>query len=303
MRGRTSARGQATYYAPGWQDPLRPQQPLVSLRWLLGAVAVTVAVAAFCAYAVLCLLFYQGQWQMLFHPSRSITATPASAGLEFQPIRFDYNELGQPQLNGWWIPAAPGSKYVQSTILYLHPGSGSLSDSVPQLGLLHSAGINLFAIDYRGFGQSAGAHPTERQAQDDAAAAWTYLTGIRHLAPSQIVVYGDGAGASFAANLATRHPVAGLILEDIGPTAHSIFMQDARARLIPLSLLAKERLDPSGELASLATPKLFLDTGAADRTRADFSVAHPPKQYFAVQNGTASETLSSLTRFLGEVLR
>jgi len=41
----------------------------------------------------------------------------------------------------------------------LHNGSGSLSDTLPQLQALHNLGINVFAFDYRGFGKSLNVHP------------------------------------------------------------------------------------------------------------------------------------------------
>src|ERR1700679_1795109 len=114
--------------------------PTVSARWLLTALAVALAGAVLCGYAALCLLFYQGQWQMLFHPSRAITITPASAGVAFDEIHFEVTETRLAQLNGWWIPATPGSRRAADTILYLHDGRGSLSDTVPALTSLHALG-------------------------------------------------------------------------------------------------------------------------------------------------------------------
>ena len=62
----------------------------VSGRWLAGAVLATVVVAALFAYATLCILFYQGQWQLVLHPAKAITATPASRGLNFDDIHFEH---------------------------------------------------------------------------------------------------------------------------------------------------------------------------------------------------------------------
>src|SRR5450631_1007193 len=114
---------------PGWKNPLAPQQPLASARWLLGGVAATVGLAAACVYVAFCLLFWQGQWQLVFKPSRTITATPASVGLKYDEIRFDATETGILQLSGWWIPANRNA----NTLLFLHDGFGSLSDTLPQL--------------------------------------------------------------------------------------------------------------------------------------------------------------------------
>ena len=74
---------------------------------MLGAVAAIVLLAAVCVYITFCLLFWQGQWQLVFKPSRAISSTPASAGLKFDEISFDSTETGILQLNGWWIPADP----------------------------------------------------------------------------------------------------------------------------------------------------------------------------------------------------
>ena len=87
---------------------MQPVPPIqISGRWLTYAFFGSLAAAALCAYLTLCLLFYQGQWQIVFHPSRTVTRTPADYGIDFDEIRFDTTEAGIPQLDGWWIPAEP----------------------------------------------------------------------------------------------------------------------------------------------------------------------------------------------------
>lgn len=276
----------------------------VSPRWLVTAFALTLLLAALCVYGALGLLFYQGQWQLLFHPSRTVLATPASAGLAFGEVRFDVNDVGQPQLDGWWVPAAPDAPYATATVLYLHDGRGSLSDTVPALATLHTVGINVFAIDYRGFGRSAGAHPAESTATADSVAAWTYLTDTRHIAPRNLIVFGDGAGAVFAAHLGAQFAPAGVILEDPSPTAREIFNSDARARILPLWLVQRERLDPTSDLASARGPRLFLDRrGDSARTRALFEAASFPKQYFDLRSSSAPVFPATLHRFFDDVLQ
>jgi acetyl esterase/lipase len=303
--------------------------PTVSGRWLIAALALTVVAAALCSYGALCLLFYQGQWQLLFHPSRAVTTTPASAGLPFDDIHFDVTDTGVPRLDGWWIPAAPQAPWSSATVLYLHGSRGSLSDCVPALAALHELGVNVFAIDYQGFGRSAGRHPTERLLDDDSAAAWAYLTHERHIPARAIVVYGDGVGATLAALLAARFAPAGVVLQDPNPTARRIFLDDARARILPLFLLQKEFLDPAADLARahspLPVPRLFLDVhttpartvptgpftpafstpaGPARNTRAQqlFELSSSPKQYFDLRRAPAGAWLATLRRFLDEVL-
>jgi pimeloyl-ACP methyl ester carboxylesterase len=276
----------------------------VSPRWLLTAFALTVLLAALCGYGALCLLFWQGQWQLIYHPSRIVSKTPASAGLAFDEIHFDVNDAGRPQLDGWYIPAAAGSKYASATILYLHDARGSLSDAVPALLHLHELGVNVFAFDYQGFGLSSGAHPSESLATDDSIAAWAYLTDLRHIQPRSLIVFGDGVGATFAARLGAQFAPAGVILEDPSPAARQILLSDARARIVPLWLLQKEKLDPAADLAASHIPRLFLDVrGDSARTRALFNLSSYPKQYFDLRTVPPSTFSATLVRFFADTLR
>ena len=244
---------------PGWVDPLRQQQPLVSGRWLLRAFLIVLGAALVCAYLTVCLLFYQGQWQIVFQPSRTITATPANAGWHYDDIRFDYTETGAPRLTGWWIPADPGSRYSGRAILFLHDGRGSLSDYIAELKMLHLLGINVFAFDYRGFGQSVNVHPSEKRVYEDADAAWGYLTQTRHLDAKSIVLYGNGLGATIAAETVLRHPeAAALVMESPAPPALDRIRADARTSILPVALLFRDRFDLQPKLAELKTPKLFI---------------------------------------------
>jgi hypothetical protein len=278
--------------------------PTVSARWLLSAFAVTLVAAAVCGYATLGLLFYQGQWQLLFHPSRTLTATPATAGLPYQEIRFDVTQAGQPRLDAWWIPAAPGARYGSDSVLYLHGARGSLSDTVPALAQLHTLGLNVFAIDYQGYGHSTGRHPTERLATADATAAWTYLTDIRHIPARDLLVFGDGDGAVFAAHLGATFAPAGVILEDPPPPARQVFASDARARILPLWLLHNEFLDPSADLAHSHAPLLFLvRQGNEPRTRQLFRLASDPKQLYDLRSAPPAALPNTLSRFFDQVLR
>jgi len=283
--------------------PERPLQasppPVISGRWLAWALGIALSVAVLCAYGVLCLLVYQGQWQLILHPSSTVSATPASQGLKFDDIRFDYTETGSARLNGWWMPAQPDTRWSASTVLYLHGGSGSLSNSVDDFTILHSLGINVFAFDYRGYGRSAGPTPREKRMRQDAEATWSYLTDTRHIAPKSIVIYGTGIGAALAAELAAKHVPAGVILDGPSEPAQQIIRADARARIVP-GFLIIERFDPADILRNLAAPKLFLDrNGTKSRASELYKTAALPKQYFELGPGAFEPTLR---RFLDEVL-
>ena len=198
------------------QQPARPVIENIDPRWLVKALLLTILAAAICAYLALCLLIYQGGWQLLLHPAAQngtqIDVTPSTP---FQAIRFDASATGTPRLSGWWIPADSGPFVTPArTMLYLHDGTGSLSTTVRELALLHQAKVNIFAIDYRGFGRSEGPHPTEARMLEDSNAALDYLINTRHIAATEIVPYGVGLGAVLAAKLAGTHPELPAVIID-----------------------------------------------------------------------------------------
>lgn len=253
-----------------------PQNQVVEPLWILKGIALTILVALLCGYLTLCLLFYQGQWQLVLHPTRT-TAAPASiAGSAYDLIHFGPDDSATPQLTGWWIPAEPNAPYASDTILFLPGADGSLADSLPTLGTLHTLGINVFAIDYRGYGQSAPMHPSQQTMIHDADSAWQYLTTSRAIPTQRIVLYGNGVGASLATRLALAHPsLPALILDSPHTDLLEAAQRDARSRFIPVKLLFHEDFPLAKPLSALATPKLLLSRSPA--SIASFQSAAGPK--------------------------
>lgn len=238
----------------------QPPLPTVSGRWLLGAIAGAVAAAALCVWLVLCLLFWQGSWQLLYHPSSTIAKTPANAGLTFDPIGFATTGAEVPQLSGWWIPATQDSRYSRYTVLYLHGQNGNLGDTVPALAQLHDAGVNVFAFDYRGYGQSKFARPSEARWFEDAGWALDYLTDTRHIDPHTIVVCGWDLGANLALEFAAaHHELAGVVANAPIKDASAPIFGDARARLVPARLLVRDRYDLDAAATEIQIPVLWFE--------------------------------------------
>jgi pimeloyl-ACP methyl ester carboxylesterase len=284
---------------PGWKNPLDAQQPLTSLWWLGGAFVGTLLFAVVCVYISFCFLFWQGQWQLIFKPARSIATTPASVGIGYDEVRFDATETGALQLAGWWIPAQSPIAYDGRTVLIFHDGVGSLSDSVPQLRALHRLGVNVFAFDYRGFGKSLDLHPSEKSTNEDADAAWRYLTETRHLSPDTIILDGVGLGAAIAAETALRHPSApALIVEHPRPPPLQEVHFDPRARLLPIAFLLHDRFDPAKPLAVLQTPKLFLYPVRDTPTLYYENAAQPKERAFLATDEDKNSYVACLRDFL-----
>jgi uncharacterized protein len=232
--------------------------PTVSGRWLLTAASLAIVAAAVCAWITLCLLFWQGSWQLLYHPAAAVLRTPASVGLAFDPVGFSTTEAGVPLLQGWWIPAAPDSRYSRYTVLYLHGQNGNLSSAVDDLAALHGIGLNILAFDYRGYGQSQFVHPSEKRWREDAEWALNYMTATRHINANSIILDGRDLGANLALEIAAEHPeLAGVVLESPLDSPVDAIFSDPRGRLVPARLLVSDRFDAIAPATALRIPSLW----------------------------------------------
>jgi pimeloyl-ACP methyl ester carboxylesterase len=276
---------------PAPPPPPRVVHEVIDPRWLLKAGGLTLLAALLCAYGTLSLLFYQGQWQFALHPSRTVAQTPSIFGLPFEPLRFGVDATGTPQLSGWFIPSDTPNAL---TALMLHSGDGNIADALPTAQLLHTARLNVLLFDYRGYGTSGGAHPTEEQMDADADAALDYLTATRHIAPSQIIPIGQGIGAALATRLATQHhDLPALILESPDGDIDASVAHDPRTKMIPTGLLLHEHFPLAAPLATLTTPKLIINGSAA-------IAAHTPNPKMTVELPHKDDVayVQSLTRFI-----
>jgi hypothetical protein len=285
---------------PNKSNPPQPAPPdVVSPIWLIKALALTVVAALLCGYLTFCLLFYQGQWQLVLHPTRTSARPTSITGIPYEFIRFGADESATPQLTGWWIPAAPGGRYAPITILFLRDGNGSLTNSIPILASLHNLGLNVFAFDYRGYGQSAPARSSQQSMTQDTDTAWQYLTTTRAISPQRIVPYGTGIGTSLATRLAADHnAIPALILDAPRADLLNVAIRDPRSKLLPVRLLFHERFPLAEPLSTLRTPKLLISrTTAPDQT---FLHASDPR--FTVELASPSNALynQSLARFLDQ---
>lgn len=280
-------------FEQAWSSMRAPQgpPPTVSGRWLLIAASLALVAAAVCAWVALCFVFWQGSWQLLYHPTSAVTRTPASVGLAFDPVGFAATEAGEARLKGWWIPAAAGGRYSRFTVLYLHGQTGNLGDAVDGLAALHKLGVNILAFDYRGYGQSQFVHPSEARWREDADWALQYLTATRHVAAGSIVLDGKELGANLALEVAAAHPeLAGVVLESPLESPVDAIFADPRSRLVPARLLVRDRFRTDEAGAALHIPSLWMVSPPDSKRIVDLSKF--PQGYHAV---TAPRMLVWLT--------
>lgn len=173
------------------------------------------------------------------------------------------------------------------TLLYSHGNAEDLGDTRPILERIRRAGFAIFAYDYRGYGTSQGT-PTEQNTYRDIDAAYEYLTTQLKKSPSEIIVYGRSVGGGPSIYLASRQPVAGLILES---TFTSVFRVVTRIPLYPF-----DRFPNRDRIGKVHCPVLFIH-GTRDRvipfwhSQELFRHANEPRQLLAVEGADHNDVM------------
>jgi uncharacterized protein len=235
-------------------------------------------------YLLVAAAIWFAQTRILYHPRKTLDATPADLGLKFEAVRLPLNG---DQLAGWWVP----SKLPHApTLLYLHGNAGNVSANVDQVRRLAGTGLSIFIFDYRGYGESTGGPPRKRLISEDAERAWTYLVRERRIQPSEVVIYGHSLGGAVGIDLASRHPDAGALITE-GAFPSIIDVADGTVfGWLPLRLIVTERFDAGLRIGTVRVPKLILH-GEADTmipvrlARRLYDAAAEPKQLAVIAGG------------------
>jgi pimeloyl-ACP methyl ester carboxylesterase len=138
-------------------------------------------------------------------PEKAHDGRPEDYGLTARDLYFETRD--RVKLHGWlFLQHSQGP-----CLLWCHGNAGNISHRLDNIARLQAAGINVFIYDYRGYGKSAGSL-SEEGFYRDGEAAWEAL--VREGVPTaRIVLFGRSLGCAMAAELATKVPAAGLILE------------------------------------------------------------------------------------------
>ena len=134
------------------------------LSRLAAAIALVAAVAG-CAY------LNEKQGELIFRPTQDTWWGYQNAGLAYEERWIPVGGNGD-RLHAYWAPADDKAAPV---LLYLHGARWNLTGSVTRIERWRKLGFHVLAIDYRGFGKSTDASPSEQLAYEDAQAAWDYL--------------------------------------------------------------------------------------------------------------------------------
>ena len=199
---------------------------------------------------------------------------------------------------------------TRMVVLWFHGNAGNISYRYDMIRAMMEIPVQVFIIDYRGYGKSEGT-PSENGLYIDAQAAWDFLTSVQRLEPQRIVILGKSLGGVPAIDLASKVKPAGLIVQSSFTSA-----SDMAARIMPFlpRFLLHTRMDSINKIVSVQCPKLFIHSRADEIVPYDlgqklFEAAVEPKEFYEVKGAPHNSTylvggkpyLAALRRFIKSV--
>lgn len=254
---------------------------------LLGA-----ALAVWMALGALGVYFMDRRF--IFFPDPDLIATPETYGLPFEDVTLTTGD--GVAVHGWFIPApSPQTDAGRPpfTFLMLHGNAGNISGRIDWAKRFRDRlGVNVFLLDYRGYGRSEG-EPSERGTYLDGEAAMDALEARPDVDGDRLILAGHSLGAAVALELALRRPPAGLVLES--PFTSVSDMAKQVIPFLPLGLFLSTRYENLGKISRLRCPLLVMH-GEEDEVIPFeqgvrlFEAAPQPKTFFRIRHAGHNDT-------------
>ncbi len=224
-------------------------------------------------------LFSYFEDKFVYFPSKDWLETPTSYGLDYEQVNLI--SADGTKIIAWSIPYSDEAPWL----IYLHGNGENISRYLTLTTKLYELGINVFMLEYRGYGKSEG-KPSELGLYQDAEAAYQYVLE-KATSANKIILYGYSLGSGVAVELAIRHKVSALILEapykSVPDVAKDIYW------IAPYKLM--RNLYSSKDKISQVNVPLLIIHSLDDRNipfshgKALFDLAHEPKTFVEIQGG------------------
>ena len=226
----------------------------------------------------------------IFQPSNRAWPGANTVGMQDVEIPYTTRSGQKVHLHGLWMPAA---RAKAPQLLFLHGARWNVTGSSPRIRRLNELGFSVLAVDYRGFGKSSQALPSEASATEDARAAWDWLGRKSPGQPRYI--FGHSLGGAIAIDLARSvTDEKGVMVESTFTNIPDVF-DSMRWGWLPVDWLITQRFDSIHKVAEIGSPLLVVH-GTADPLIPSrlgqqlFEAAREPKRFILVDGATHHNT-------------
>jgi hypothetical protein len=219
--------------------------------------------------------------RLIFFPPRYPEgfSAPKNYGLDLEDVWLTTRD--NLRLNAWYLANPASSK----ALVWFHGNAENIGHGSWHLKFYSRLGVNVLALDYRGYGRSEGS-PDEAGVYRDADAAYDFLVENRRIRPENLVLFGHSLGGAVAIDLASRRKCGALIVESSFTSGRD--MARRMFRLPLMEYVPKSRFDSLAKMARVKAPVLVVH-GTADpvipfsMSRKLFEAASEPKFFFPVE--------------------
>jgi uncharacterized protein len=244
-----------------------------------------------------CATLDERQRAWIFQPSDRTwwRGEQAAAGMEDVWIDYQAQESGEPvRLHGLWLAHDRLATQANAPVmLYLHGARFNVTGSAFRARRMQELGFSVLSVDYRGFGKSSQALPSETMAVEDARAAWDWLGRTYPNRPRYI--FGHSLGGAIAIELAAQvNDEAGTLVEGSFTSIPDV-VRSYKWGWLPLGPLITQRFEAVKRVGAIGSPLLVVH-GSEDRTIAPelgrklFDAAQGKKRFELVEGGSHHNT-------------
>ena len=218
------------------------------LRRIVATLAVLVVALYLAGLGVL--YFFQRNFQ--YEPQGRLLALSETTLTNAELVTIPTSD-GQ-SIKGWYAPPATG----KPVIVYYRGNSGSFSSEHIRFETFAASGYGFLAVDYRGFGGSAGEISQEHILADALAAFdWAKAKGL------PLVIWGRSLGSGPASYVASERDADALLLET--PFDSAVAVARDRYGFFPVGWLMKDQFPVDQWILEVSEP-VFVAHGTADTT-------------------------------------
>jgi len=242
------------------------------------------ALAVLLGLAGLAVMLRNLEASFIYFPLKEYALLPRDLGLRAEDLSLD--SKGGAKLEGWRIHGDG-----RRALLYFHGNGGNISHRLERVKILvESLGLEVFLVDYSGYGKSTG-RPSEEGLYADGEAIYR-AARERGFPPDRIVLFGESLGCAVAIETALRKPCGAVILES--PFLSIAAMARRYYPFIP-PFLIRTRFDNAEKIPRLTAPKLIVaaerdDVVPSSHARQLFDLAAPPKDFYVIRGATHNDT-------------
>jgi uncharacterized protein len=192
-------------------------------------------------------LVYLLQDRLIFFPQPLDAAQRADRAKRYPAVReiFLTSPEGTP-LHAWHVPAA-----AQAPLVIYFGGNAEEVSWMLEEATRRAPSVAWLLVDYRGYGASQGA-PSETTMNADALAWYARAATLSN----RIFVLGRSLGSGVAVRLASRRPVAGVVL--VAPFDSLVSVGQRHYPYLPVRWMLKHRFDSIALAPDIGAPLLCL---------------------------------------------